>query len=173
LYAVAVKACKREEGVRMKILLLPALLVSTAAAAQDVAPIPNHQLTPGSVRTTDIAEICANGTVGLRHWSRERDNQIMLEYGLMPGPHPDFEVDHLIPLGIGGSDDDRNLWPEPRRSLEPIFNAEAKDRLEWKLRELVCSGSLAVRVAQQAIRDDWTNAYRKYVNKRAVQDVGQ
>jgi hypothetical protein len=89
----------------------------------------------------------------------------MVEYGLRPGPHPDFEVDHLIPLGIGGSDDDHNLWPEPRRSSEPIFNAEAKDRLEWKLRELVCSGGLDVRVAQQAIRDDWIDAYKIYMKK--------
>ena len=93
----------------MKIPLLPALLVSTAAAAQDVAPISNHQLTPGSVRTTDIAEICGQETTGLRHWSWERDDRIMARYGLKPGPHPNFEIDHLIPLGIGGSDDDRNL----------------------------------------------------------------
>jgi hypothetical protein len=46
------------------------------------------------------------------------------------GRTPDFEVENLIPLGIGGADDDRNLWPEPRRSIEPTWNAEAKDRLE-------------------------------------------
>jgi hypothetical protein len=33
----------------------------------------------------------------------------MVEYGLPPGPHPDYEVDHLIPLWIGGADEDRNL----------------------------------------------------------------
>jgi hypothetical protein len=141
------------------------LFVSTAAGAQQAAIIPDPTLTPGAVRTTDVAQICANGTVGLRHWSRERDNQIMLEYGLRPGPHPDFEMDHLIPLGIGGSDDDHSLWPEPRRTIEPVWNAEAKDRLDWKLRELVCDGSLDVRVAQQAIRYDWTETHRKYVYK--------
>ena len=58
-------------------------------------------LTPGAARTTDTSEICAHGTRELRHWSRERDDRIMMEYGLRPGPHPDYEVDHLIPLGIG------------------------------------------------------------------------
>jgi hypothetical protein len=51
-----------------------------------------------------------------------------------PGPHPDYEINHLVPLGIGGSDDDRNLWLEPRRQLEPAWNAEAKARLEYRLR---------------------------------------
>ena len=87
----------------------------------------------------------------------------MAEYGLPPGPHPDYEIDHLIPLGIGGADEDANLWPEPRRSIEPTWNAEAKDRLEARLRELVCDGSLDVREAQRAIADDRTEAYGRLI----------
>lgn len=56
-----------------------------------------------------------------------------------------------------------NLWPEPRRSIEPVWNAERKDRLEWRLRDLICSGALDARAAQAAIADDWTHAYRRYV----------
>lgn len=79
------------------------------------------------------------------------------------GAHPDYEVDHFVPLGIGGADDDANLWPEPRRSIEPTWNAERKDELEWKLRDLVCSGALDVQVAQKAISSDWTEAFKRYV----------
>ena len=57
----------------------------------------------------------------------------------------------------------RNLWPEPRRSIEPTWNAEAKDRLEARLRELVCDGSLDVREAQRAIADDRTEAYGRLI----------
>ena len=28
-------------------------------------------------------------------------------------------ISHLIRSGSGGADDERNLWPEPRRSVEP------------------------------------------------------
>jgi hypothetical protein len=87
----------------------------------------------------------------------------MTEYGLPAGAHPQYEIDHLIPLGIGGADDDRNLWPEPRRSVEPVYNAEAKDRLEWRLHDMVCSGQLGLAEAQKAIVDDWTEAYKRYV----------
>ena len=34
-----------------------------------------------------------------------------------------------------------------------------KDRLEWKLRELICSGALDAREAQRMTADDWTEAY--------------
>ncbi len=143
---------------RLFALLALTALLGTPAFAQAIVPDPT--LTPGAVRTTDVALICSTGTRALRHWSRDRDDRIMAEYGLPPGPHPDYEVDHLIPLGIGGADDDRNLWPEPRRSIEPTWNAEAKDRLEWKLRELVCSSELDAGEAQRAIADDWVEAYK-------------
>jgi hypothetical protein len=138
-------------------LTLIALMAGPAHAASTIVPDPT--LTPGAVRTTDVSEICSHGTRELRHWDRERDDHIMAEYGLPAGPHPDFEIDHLIPLGIGGADSDANLWPEPRRSLEPQWNAETKDRLEWKLRDLICSGQLDVVVAQKAISEDWTALY--------------
>jgi hypothetical protein len=116
------------------------LIVSTNAIAQQIAILPNHALTPGMVRTVDVEEICSSGTRELRRWSRERDDRILAEYGLPEGPHPNWEIDHSIPLGIGGSDEDSNEWPQPRRSIEPVFNAELKDRLEYRLRQLVCSG---------------------------------
>jgi hypothetical protein len=135
------------------------ILIGSPALAQAIVPDPI--LTPGAIRTTDVGEICSHGTRELRHWSRERDDRILAEYGLPVGPHPDYEVDHLIPLGIGGGDEDSNLWPEPRRSIEPIFNAEAKDRLERRLRELICAGALDIREAQREIAEDWTESYRK------------
>jgi hypothetical protein len=133
-----------------------------APALADSTIVPDPTLTPGAIRTVDSAEICSHGTRELRHWDRARDDRIMAEYGLPTGPHPDWEIDHLIPLGIGGADDEANLWPEPRRSVEPTWNAERKDRLEWKLRELICDGQLDVHEAQRIMAEDWTEAYAKY-----------
>jgi hypothetical protein len=145
-------------------LLLAGLALSAAAHVADFAIVPDPTLTPGVVKTTDVVDICSHGTRELCHWSRERDDQIMAEYGLPPGPHPDFEIDYLVLLGMGGADDDRNLWPEPRRSVEPVWNAEAKDRLEWKLRDMVCAGEIISAEAQAAFMDDWTEAYGQYVS---------
>jgi hypothetical protein len=130
--------------------------------------VPDPVLTPGAVRTTDVAVICLHGTRQLRHWSRERDDRILVEYGLPPGPHPDYEVDHLIPLGIGGADDDKNKWPEPRRSIEAVWNAERKDKLEWKLRDLICARTIEAGAAQQAIAADWTDLYQHIFARNAL-----
>lgn len=145
--------------------LIPLLLLSGPVGAQTVVPDPT--ITPGAIRTTDVGEICSTGTRQLRHWDRQRDDRIMAEYGLPPGPHPDFEIDHLIPLGIGGADNDRNLWPEPRRPIEPTWNAERKDELEWRMHEMICNGQLDVAEAQRAIADDWTAAYSRFFHPPA------
>jgi hypothetical protein len=131
-------------------------------ARADSGILPDPSITPGAVRTTDTNEICAHSTRELRHWDRARDDRVMAEYGLPGGPHPDWEIDHLIPLGIGGADSDANLWPEPRRTVEPVWNAEAKDRLEWKLRDLICSGQLDVADAQRMMAEDWVEAYGRF-----------
>jgi hypothetical protein len=71
------------------------------AQAADFATVPDPTLTPGAVRTIDPVEICTHSTREFRHWSREADDRILIEYGLPPGPHPEVEIDHLIPLGPG------------------------------------------------------------------------
>ena len=95
--------------------------------------------------------------------NRDRSDAIMAAYGLPGGPHEAYEIDHLIPLSIGGSHDDRNLWPEPRRMIELEWTAERKDELEMRLYNLVCSGQIEITLAQQAIADDWTDAWLRYV----------
>ena len=87
---------------------------------------------------------------------------MLIRYGLRPGQHPDYEIDHLIPLCLGGSDGFANLWPQPRRSIEPTWNAEAKDRLERRICDLVCKGQLELATAQEAFARDWIAAYHKY-----------
>ncbi len=142
---------------------LPILLIALASPAlADSGILPDPQITPGAIRTGDVGEMCSTSTRELRHWSRERDDRIMLEYGLPPGAHPQYEIDHLLPLCLGGADDDRNLWPEPRRSLEPIWSAERKDELEARACSLACSGQLDVAEAQRAIAEDWTAAYARF-----------
>ena len=92
-----------------------------------------------------------------------RRDEVLTRYKLPAGPHPDYEIDHLVPLCLGGSDDVSNLWPQPRRSIEPKWNAEAKDRLERKLCNLVCDQLLDLGDAQEVMVKDWLRAYHLYV----------
>jgi hypothetical protein len=139
-----------------------AALVTSPGFCQAIVPDPT--LTPGAVRTTDAFDVCGHGTAQLRHMKRDRSDAIMAKYGLPAGPHEAYEIDHLIPLSIAGSDDDQNLWPQPRRMIESEWSAERKDDLEMRLHNLVCAGRIEIIDAQQAIAEDWTEAWLRYVH---------
>ena len=64
-----------------------------------------------------------------------------------------YELDHLIPLALGGAAiDRRNL------ALQPIAEARQKDAVEVCLSSLVCQGKLQLEDAQSAIWEDWRKA---------------
>lgn len=62
------------------------------------------------------------------------------------------ELDHLVPLELGGANDARNLWVE----AGPIPNR--KDVVEDALRHAVCDGRITLRAAQQEIAGNWIKA---------------
>jgi hypothetical protein len=62
------------------------------------------------------------------------------------------ELDHLVPLELGGDNDAANLWVE----AGPIPNA--KDAVEYALNRAVCRGRITLRAAQQEIAQNWIKA---------------
>jgi hypothetical protein len=68
-----------------------------------------------------------------------------------------WEIDHLISLQLGGSNDPANLSPERYRMA---LGAYAKDSVENWTHRKVCSGEVALADAQRAIATDWTRLYR-------------
>jgi hypothetical protein len=72
-----------------------------------------------------------------------------------------YELDHFIPLAIGGhprSED--NLWLQ---RWDGAWNARVKDRLERKLQVMVCAGEITLHDARTAVQHDWHDAYRRYL----------
>jgi hypothetical protein len=64
-----------------------------------------------------------------------------------------YELDHLIPLALGGAViDRRNL------ALQPIGEARQKDAVEVCLSSLVCQGKIELEDAQSAIWENWQKA---------------
>ena len=145
--------------------------ISTCAAfgepSDGVRDLPDRHLTPGVVATRDTATVCQAGYArAIRpkgtQWRRLKD-EVYNAYGLPRGHrstvdaagrrHPAYEIDHLVPLELGGSPDAvANLWPQP------IAAAERKDRVENELHARVCAGSLTMGDAQKAIVNDWKTA---------------
>ena len=91
---------------------------------------------------------------------RELKDKVFASYGMQPSNDPcPCEVDHFVPLELGGSNDEENLWPQSY--LMKPWNALVKDKLEDRLHSEVCKGETGLKNAQEEIRADWKKAYQK------------
>lgn len=131
--------------------------------------LPDRRCTPGAIdpRVTQAniaATICTRGytrRVRPPESVTETEKEHSMDAYGDRGAMRDYEYDHLIPLELGGAPNSaRNLWPEPGSS------PNVKDRLEDRLRRLVCEHRLALSSARTQIASDWTAAYRRYVSGR-------
>jgi hypothetical protein len=128
----------------------------------DGVVLPDPAVTPGFA----FADVTALDTCDL-HYSlgvrQPRFNDKVLAfaaYGVSIHDRDIFQVDHLIPISLGGSNDERNLWPQP---YDDTAGAEQKDLIERQLRGLVCSDKMTLPDAQAAIAKDWWAAYQDYM----------
>lgn len=123
--------------------------------------LPNPELTPGSVRPVTFAEVCsADHDDVVKQVSQHLEQQVFQEYGMNDVRYTDYEVDYLISPGLGGSDEIRNLWPEPHYTTP--WNSYVKDQLEDYFHHLVCSRKISLATAQREIATDWISAYKRY-----------
>lgn len=127
------------------------------------ALLPDSRVTPGTATNATAAELCNPKfhTASVRHVTEAEKRLACREYGVSPCDRH-VEIDHLISLELGGSNDIRNLWPEP---YQPAPGARTKDVLENRLHRMVCGGQMSLKDAQRVIAGDWYAAYRKYVGE--------
>lgn len=138
--------------------------------------LPNPTLTPGATRPVTVKEICTPGSAAIaRDVTPSVKAEVYARYHIARSGtwvrskktgkryfKSDYEVDHLISIEIGGSNEIENLWAQ---SYTGPLNAHDKDRLENQLHALVCKGSLTLKEAQTAMRTDWTKALTTYGGK--------
>lgn len=131
------------------------------AYANGAGPVlPDARLTPGAIRPVTAGQICLAGGPAEGRPPVAMQRAVFHEYGMDGAPARNYEVDHLITPALGGTDDIRNLWPEPYASTE--WNAHVKDELENHLHNLVCDGKLDLATAQRDMASNWIRAYKKY-----------
>jgi hypothetical protein len=86
----------------------------SATALFDTGVAPNRALTPGATRGVTISEVCSvpqEQVVG--NVSDSLRQKVLQEYGIANARPKDYEIDYLIAPQLGGTEDIRNLWPEP------------------------------------------------------------
>ncbi len=127
----------------------PPACLSYGSASQ---PLPDKACTPGVVdHSVTVTDLCPHlGKTVVRAVSQKTKDEVRSKYG----DDRAGEIDHLISLELGGSNDIKNLWPEDGKIPNP------KDAVENRLHAWVCSAPSAARLAQaqKAIATNWTTA---------------
>lgn len=120
--------------------------------------LPDADCTPGTIIPTATKEqICVPGySKTVRSVSAATKQQVFEEYGIATHTPGEYEVDHLVSLELGGSNDIANLWPE---SADPPPGFHEKDVVENQLHDQICSGKISLSEAQQQISANWLDAY--------------
>ena len=123
--------------------------------------LPDPSCTPGAVYTL-VAQANIHQTICVKGWTatirpplsytEPLKRRLMVSYGHPTASLRGYELDHLIPLELGGDPTSvDNLWPESGAS------PNRKDTVESVGREAVCrkTNPLPLATAQVAIARDW------------------
>ncbi|RXH54602.1 hypothetical protein [Granulicella sibirica] len=128
-------------------------------------PVPNRMLTPGAIRPVTLWDICKTVDDDLDpSVAPALQSAVLREYGIAgASSQGSYQIDYLVNPQLGGTNDIKNLWPQPYH--EGVWNAHAKDELEKHLHEMVCNRTVDLTVAQHEIATDWIAAYKKYLHQ--------
>ena len=115
-----------------------------------------------------LAELCESGyTKKVRNVNAATKKQVFRIYRLSNGIKRGYEVDHIISLELGGTNDIDNLFPQPYEVYLSVnhvnmrMGAHEKDKVENDLHRKVCQGKMSLRQAQDIIVNDWITYYLK------------
>ena len=130
-----------------------------AADVHDLTGMTNPHVTQQNTRST----ICRRGwDASVRPSSGEAWE---LKRSLLHGRRAsDYELDHIIPIGLGGAALDRRNLQLQRWS--GACNAHMKDELERQLSVRVCAGDATLTGAQREIGTDWRAAYKRWIDSK-------
>lgn len=126
------------------------LAVSQMASAQTTNPA----VTQANIEQT----VCVSGWAATvrppRTYTNAIKRRLMRQAGIPSAQIRSYELDHLIPLSVGGSPrDPANLALQPWSGPK---GAHAKDVVELRVHRLVCSGRITLAAGQACFRSDWT-----------------
>ena len=126
-----------------------------------MGPEPDRRCSPGAYSSgLTKAVLCSSSfhTSSIRNVSNATRYAVEAEYGLVPRAYGStLEIDHIVSLELGGSNDRANLFPE-QATARPGYRV--KDRLENAAHVWVCRGKIGLRAAQRKIAVNWEAFYR-------------
>jgi hypothetical protein len=131
-------------------------------------PVPDPHCTPGGANPSISVGILRSTTFRTREIrnceSSEAAKHIAYRWYGIQKPRVNSnqnqlcELDHLVPLELGGADGLGNIWPECGLDGVPLNERyfKVKDQIENYLADSVKSGRMPLDAAQRGIASDWT-----------------
>ena len=123
--------------------------------------LPDRQCSPGAYFSGLTKAVLCSSTFRTgtsRNLPDSEKHQVEVEYGMTPKAYGrTIEIDQIVSLEIGGSNDIANLFPEP---VSGKANYHVKDKLENRLHKLVCAGTMTLHAAQRGIARNWERLYK-------------
>jgi hypothetical protein len=124
--------------------------------------LPDTPCSPGAYYSKETrAVVCSPSfrTSAIRNVPVSEKYAVEREYGMPAQSYSRaIEIDHIVSLDLGGSNNIANLFPE--RGAGPA-NYHAKDRLENRLHALVCGGEMTLAAVRVEIAGNWKALYRR------------
>jgi hypothetical protein len=147
-------------------LLVGCETAPSTTASGSTSPAPQAQTVPAEALNPDVRQdtiqqtICVPGYTASVRPSTSYTNGIKLkllrERGLPATEASAMELDHRVPLALGGHP--RNLLNLRLQRWEGDDGAKKKDALERKLQREVCAGRVKLEAAQRQMYFDWRSA---------------
>ena len=137
----------------------------TKTSGCTLAVLSDRRCSPGAYSSKlTKAVICSPSfrTGPIRNVPDSVKHQVEIEYGLEPrGYGSALEIDHIVSLELGGSNDPANLYPEQATFSGGGPGYHVKDVLENAAHKAVCAGKVGLRTAQREIARDWQLLYKR------------
>jgi hypothetical protein len=134
-------------------------------------PLADPACTPGAILADATKEkICVSGySASVRDVPDAVKEQVYADYGIKTRSAGQYEMDHLISLELGGSNEIANLFPE---AAEPVPGFHEKDQVENYLHDQICSGAVSLQQAQLEIATNWIQIYDRRPKKQRLDNPG-
>lgn len=142
---------------------------SCTAGTRNGFPIPDPKCTPGAINPTVTVAVLKNAAHFRTCCVRDRvesEEEKHVAYGWYGIPIPQHnagatqvcELDHLVPLELGGADTMDNIWPQCGPDAVTLNERyfKQKDQVETYLADQVKAGKMNQAEAQRGIASDYT-----------------